>query len=135
MSQDGPQPAETLDRRSVLQSMGAAGVLGLSAGGAVAAQQSVVPTDQDAIQPPSIRGSVEQAIVTGATPEATLTLYDADAASVAQGQADARGSYVFERVEPAEGYRVTQTVEGEQSERSTAVRVLSSYSERIPPFP
>ncbi len=123
MSQDGLQPAETLDRRSVLQSVG--GVLGLSAGGAFGAQQSIATTVQDSVQPPSIRGSVEQAIITGAVSEAALTLYDADGEAVAQAQADTRGSYVFENVDPADGYRVTQTVDGEQSERSTTVRVLS----------
>jgi len=129
MSQDDARPTETVDRRSVLQSVSAAGLLGLSAGGVRGATRwASGSSSQSADQPPAIRGSVEQVIVTDAVPEATLTLYDSAGQSVADAQADARGSYVFQTVDPAEGYQVSQTVEGAESPRSEAVRVLSPES-------
>jgi hypothetical protein len=128
MSQDDAQPEATLDRRSVLQSVGAATAFGLSVGSVSGGQHSIPQTDQESGQTPSVRGSVEQVVVTEAVSGATLTLYGPDGESVTQAQTDARGSYVFENVEPAEGYQVTQTVDGEQSQRSTAVRVLSPES-------
>lgn len=48
-----------IDRRSVLQTFGTAGVLGLSAGG-VQAGQWWNETTREADETPTIRGSVEQ---------------------------------------------------------------------------
>ena len=73
---------------------------------------------------PSIRGSVEQVVVTDAEPGATITLYGRGKRRLMEAQADAFGSHIFPDVEPAAGYQVTQTVDGDESPYSNAVRVL-----------
>lgn len=105
-----------LERRTVLQSVGAASLLGVGIGTAGALQQTDTP--------PTVRGSVEQVSVTGAIPDATVTLYGPAGSVVREGTADDFGSVVFSDVDPNEGYQVTQTVDGEESDPSAAVRVL-----------
>ena len=106
-----------VDRRTVLQSVGAASLLGVGLGSASA--------DQHDGEPPMVRGSVEQVVVTGAVSGATVTLYDGEGAMVAEGTANADyGTFLFDDVEPAEGYTVTQTVDGTETSMSDPVRVL-----------
>jgi putative CocE/NonD family hydrolase len=108
-----------LDRRTVLQSVGIAGATGVGTGTALA------DLGANADQSPSIRGSVRQVIVKDAATDATLTLYGPDGSVAAEATIDNRfGSYVFEDIEPGEGYQVSQTVDGSESPRSETVRVL-----------
>jgi predicted acyl esterase len=53
-----------------------------------------------------VRGSVEQAVVTGAEPGTALTLYDRRGRPVATGEADEQGSLLFRQVPAGRGYRV-----------------------------
>jgi putative CocE/NonD family hydrolase len=124
MSTDDSSTFDGIDRRTVLQSLGAATVLGAGVGSGYA---------QSADQPPRVRGSVEQVLVTDVVPEATVTLYGPDGQQVAQAQAQRPedppewlelASYAFRDIDPGEGYQVTQTVDGTESPRSQAVRVL-----------
>jgi len=132
MSQHEGESPEHVDRRSVLKSFGAAGLLGLSAGTVQGAQlpSSETPAE-DVEQPPSVRGSVEQVVVTNAVPESTVILYGPDGNEAIRAQAGARGSYVFSDIEPSEGYRASHSIDGEESPRSDAVAVLST--EYTPP--
>ena len=120
-----------LDRRTVLKAVGA---------GAIATGLGGVTAQPDAEASPTVRGSVEQVMVTRVVPGATVRLYDGDGAVVET--ADARypeepepwfesASYVFREVEPGDGYRVSQVVDGEESPRSEPVEVLSP--EFVPP--
>jgi len=113
-----------VDRRTVLQSLGAATALGVGVGRGYA---------QSGDQPPRVRGSVEQVLVTDAVPGATVTLYGPDGEQVAQAEARRPeeppewlelASHAFRDIEPGAGYQVTQTVDGTESPRSQSVRVL-----------
>ena len=111
--------SEGLDRRTVLQSVGVAGASGLGVGPAVG------DGPNDGEQPPTLRGSVEQVYVKDAVPGATVTLYGPDDSVLGEKTTDEKfGSQVFTDLEPAEGYQVTQTVDGTESPRSDPVRVL-----------
>jgi putative CocE/NonD family hydrolase len=123
-----PGDADTyhsVERRTVLQSVGAAGLLGLGVG------QSLADEHLDGDEPPSVRGSLRQVMVTEVVPGATVTLYGPEGEQVAQEQARypeepaewfESASYVFRDVDPGE-YRVTQTVNGTESPRSGPVEV------------
>jgi hypothetical protein len=67
----------------------------------------------------TVRGSVEQVAVTGATTGEPLRLVAGDGSVVARGTADEAGSFLFRGVEPGSGYRVAA---GEL--RSAPVRVV-----------
>lgn len=109
---------EGFARRALLRSIGAAGLVGAGTVGARG------PNGRGRLRPPTPRGSLEQAVVTGAEPGATVTLYERGGGEYATADADDFGSYVFTDVEPGPGYQVTQTVDGEESPPSNAVRVL-----------
>lgn len=107
---------DEIDRRTVLQTAGATGIaggfgIGMASGGLLETEGLTV------------RGSVEQMFVLDGEPEATLTLYQ-DGTELTTATADEFGSYVFEELEPGEGYTVTQTVNGEEGDPSESVRVL-----------
>jgi putative CocE/NonD family hydrolase len=94
----------------------------------------------DGDEPPAVRGSLEQVMVTEVVPGATVTLYGPDGGQVDQAQARFPeeplewfefASYVFRGVEPGEGYQVTQTVNGTESPRSDPIEVLPG--DYIPP--
>ena len=53
-----------------------------------------------------VRGSVEQVAVTGAAPQSTVELLDADGTRVGRARTDAVGALVFRDVAPGDGYRV-----------------------------
>jgi uncharacterized protein len=80
---------------------------------------------QRGLTAPEVSGSVEQVAVTGAVPGATITLHGTAHRPVAEGTADAAGSYLFREVEPGRAYRVSQSVDGIQSRRSGPVHVSS----------
>ncbi len=99
---------------------------------AVAMLLTLLPSVDAAASPPDrgltvpeVSGSVEQVAVTGAVPDATITLHGKAHRPVAEGTADAAGSYLFREVEPGRAYRVSQTVDGAQSRRSGPVHVSS----------
>ncbi len=106
----------SIDRRTVLQTAGATGV----AGGLGTGMVSGGLLETEGV---TVSGSTEQVFVLDAEPEAALTLYQ-DETEVTTATADEFGSYVFDRLDPGEGYTVTQTVDGEESEGSEPVRVL-----------
>jgi predicted acyl esterase len=116
--QSGGGDRNVIARRDLLQSVGIAGLAGLS-GGALAQESS-----QEGTEPLTVRGSDEQVLVTGAVPGATATLYGPDGSQEQDATADERGSVAFSDVEPGEGYTVTQTVDGSETSQSSAVRVL-----------
>jgi len=118
----GPESGRNVDRRGVLRAVGAGG-FGLFAGAGSATASPGKP-DGEELGPPTVRGSVEQVHVIHAEPDATVTLLARGGDEVATGTADRLGSVVFEDVDPGRGYQVTQTVEGTESARSRAVRVL-----------
>ncbi len=75
-------------------------------------------TDDD-LQPPTaapasfeVRPGVEQAIVIGADPGASLKIWDNGNDIVAAGTADENGSFIFRRVEPGEGYMIGDASSG-----------------------
>ena len=103
MSAGQGEQSETIDRRTVLQSVGVTGLAGFGAGtlgwaGAVTGAEFDGETD--------VRGSVEQVHVIATTPEAELTLTDSDETTVATGTTDEFGSYIFRDVTPEVGYAV-----------------------------
>jgi putative CocE/NonD family hydrolase len=127
-------------RRTVLQSLGAAGALGLGAGvsgnvraagtgagvaGPADAREQPRPAAGADEEYPVVRGSTEQVLVVAATEGATLTLLDADGATVETAEADDFGSYAFREVDPGDGYQVTETVDGEESTLAEAVTVFT----------
>jgi hypothetical protein len=69
----------------------------------------------------TVTGSVEQVVVTGATPDAELVLVGRDGAVVGRGTVDALGSLLFRGIEPGAGYRVEQR--GSDPRRSPRVQV------------
>ena len=126
-----------IDRRSVLQSVGGAGALGLGSAGALGGVSGRIST-LESDEAPTARGSVEQVAVFDAEAGATVTLYGPDDEEVAEATADDFGSYLFEDIEPVleegdpvEAYQVTQTVDDDESPRSEAVRVLPT--DYVPP--
>ncbi len=75
---------------------------------------------------PTITGSVnglKTLDVTGATPNATVTLYDKNNNVVASATADGSGKVTFTDVSVDEGYTVKQTVNGVSSDASTTADV------------
>jgi len=112
-----------VDRRAVLEAVGAAGALsvGFGTGTAVFAADGPTAERTDA---PLARGSVRQVPVWYAGTDATVRLYDDAGDIVASGQADGYGSHLFEDVEPGGGYQVTATVDGEESPASEPVEVF-----------
>src|SRR4051812_40213811 len=71
----------------------------------------------------TVRGSVEQVQVTGATPHTALALLSRRGRVVATQRAGKLGGAVFRDVRPGRGYRVRA-----HGKRSRAVRVLSTHS-------
>jgi putative CocE/NonD family hydrolase len=127
MSTDDTRLTGGVDRRTVLRSLGVAGLLGAGVG-------RVPAQEPDGDQPPTVRGSVRQVMVTAVVPGATVTLYGPEGQQVTQAESEYpdegpewfdSASHVFRDVEPGEGYRVSQTVEGTESPRSDPVEVLS----------
>lgn len=136
LAKHGPPTAanRTVDRRTVLKTMGVASVVaGIGAGMEPATAQ---PEPDD---PPRVRGSMRQVKVTGLVPGTTVTLYDGDTVI---DEAEARfpddpepwfdsASFVFRDVPIGEGYTVTQTIDGQESPRSEPVDVFDE--DYVPP--
>ena len=108
-------------RRGVLRSIGAGGV-GMAAG--VGGSHATPGRSSEELEPPTIRGSVGQVHVIQAEPDATVRLLAKGGQEVASATADRLGSVLFKDIDPGRGYQVTQTVDGTESDRSRAVRVL-----------
>lgn len=98
--------------------------MALGVGGALAKPGRGKAKGRDSASAPTVRGSVRQVHVLGASPGATVTLFARGGESVATTTVNDLGAALFGDVEPGRGYQVTQTVEGTESERSNAVRVL-----------
>ena len=62
-----------------------------------------------------VRETVEQLIVSHATPGTELVVNDKDGSEVARGNADELGSLMFRELPPGNGYRVVDQATGEQS--------------------
>lgn len=128
-SEDMTHGGRGVNRRSVLKSVSAAGLVGLGVGGVRGRQRG---RGKGRASSPSIRGSVRQVVVTNATPGSTVTLYAKGKDEVAEATADDFGSYIFRDVEPGPGYKVSETVDGSESPLSKAVRVLNE--DYTPPY-
>lgn len=136
----------TLERRTVLKSVGIAGLAGAGLGqvsglggpgDASTLAAADPPTGDDA---PTVRGSVRQVKVWDMVPGATVRLYGPDGSIVDEVQSRfpddplewfQGASYVFREVEPASGYQVSQVVDGEESPLSGSIEVLTE--EYVPP--
>jgi len=128
-SEDMNQGGRSVRRRSILKSVSAAGLVGLGVGGVRGRQRGRGKGGSPA---PTIRGSVRQVAVTNATPGSIVTLYARGKDEVVSAESDKFGSYVFLDVEPGAGYQVTETVDGQESPLSNAVRVLDE--DYTPPY-
>ena len=110
--------AVELDRRTVLQSVGA-GALALGAGvGGVGANRHGV------LEEPLVRGSTEQVLVMGAEAGEELALRS-EGTTVTTATADELGAHAFRDVEPGVGYTVIERSDGEQRTLAADVEVLS----------
>jgi len=107
---DQPEGAPRWDDPNLTDRAGATQVVASAAVDGVAA----LPEDAAAAGF-SVRGSVEQAAVTGAEPGSELALYDHDGTAVAVGSADSQGSMLFREVRPGDGYRVATVADGQDT--------------------
>ncbi|MDQ2699761.1 MAG: CocE/NonD family hydrolase, partial [Actinomycetota bacterium] len=79
-------------------------------------------------------GSVGDAYVTDAEPEAELELYDSAGQQVATGEADESGAKIFYDVEPGPGYTVRTSGEGEAAISTGEFPVLAPDDNPDQPF-
>ncbi|MGZ6963108.1 MAG: CocE/NonD family hydrolase [Acidimicrobiia bacterium] len=112
--------------RTRLMALGIAVVLGL--GLLPAAPISATSSSSPATVPFTVRGSVHQVHVTGATPATGVELHRGGY-TVQSGTTDDLGGYLFRNVDAGSGYTVL--VGGPGGQESPAVRVLSA--EEVPP--
>ena len=81
----------------------------------------------------TIEGGIGTVTVTGATPQATLKLYQEENVCNTYTLPEGVDTYTFTGVSPGEGYHVTQTFMGEESQPSRTVTVLAELERVAPP--
>ncbi len=128
------QANRSLDRRTILKSMGVAGVagaVGLGTGSVAAETNRPKVAAADAPETPHVRGSTDQVLVIGATEDAILELRDSDDQPVETATADEFGSYAFRNVDSDETYSVVEDPDGDEVTLADEVSVFAR--DYVPP--